>query len=131
MIYLFIASLFMSSPVMADFYYREDVSYAQEMMVPGESVIDGEMTDLSDKEFDDLDLENDVDMSLSDKAKSLTIAPNEPTRPVEPQRPQVTKKVLKQIPMLEVKRSIADDRIEDGYVQDMIKQNFNFNDSFK
>jgi hypothetical protein len=122
MIYLFIASLFMSSPVMADFYYREDVSYAQEMMVPGESVIDGEMTDLSDKEFDDLDLENDVDMSLSDKAKSLTI---------EPQRPQVTKKVLKQIPMLEVKRSIADDRIEDGYVQDMIKQNFNFNDSFK
>ena len=48
-----------------------------------------------------------------------------PTPRPEPR--QNVKQVLKKIPSVQVQRSIADDRIDDGYVQGLIRDSFDFN----
>jgi len=50
--------------------------------------------------------------------------------PVETPRPEPrenVKQILKKVPAVQVERSIADDRIDDGYVQGLIKNRFDYN----
>ena len=123
---MFIVTLFISSPAMADFAYSQTSSYAQEMLRPGDTIIDDE---------DDIVISDDVGEDfgiaepISDQASDI-VAPTKPIDPFAPAPPvtqKAKKKILKKIPRLDVKRSIADDRIDDGYVQELIKQKFDFN----
>lgn len=91
------------------------------MVVAGDSVIDGEgeeQTEIIVETSDDF-------MDAPD------IEPVKPIAPTSPSAPAVTKKVLKKITPVESQRSINDDRIDDSYVQELIKQNFNFTSQSK
>ena len=51
----------------------------------------------------------------------------EPISPLSPSAPkEVRKRVVKPYNTIKVQRSIADERIDDSYVQEMVKDNFYF-----
>jgi hypothetical protein len=76
---------------------------------------------------------------MNDPVTNTADIPVMPTEPIDPFTPapepvvrqQTSKQVLKKIPSVKVQRSIADDRIDDSYVQEMIKNNFNFTNTIE
>lgn len=95
--------------------------------------------DFSEPEDPDFDTEPMDDMMIpveSDGGIGGPVAPNEPINPFTPApepviQQQRAKQVLKKTPTVKVERSIADDRIDDSYVQEMIKNNFNFTNTIE
>jgi len=97
-----------------------------------------DMTEPEDPDFDTDPMDMDMYMDMTDAAdpSAIPVVPTEPIdpfspAPVPPVTQQQTKQVLKKIPNVKVQRSIADDRIDDSYVQEMIKNNFNFSNTIE
>jgi len=118
MAYLFLFVVFFSFPVLADFEYRKDMIYAQEMVTSGNSVIDDNQSD---------DNGDKAEATPSPAISADIVADEAPTPPTPPKTEIPTKKVVKKIPAVKIERSYRDERIDDSYVQDLIKQRFNFN----
>ena len=115
--YLILFLLFFTFPAKAEFAFSSEPSKAKHMVVAGNSVID----DKNVEEKEEFKITDD----LTDADK--TIIPSEPKKPVAPTQPTATtRKVLKKIPLAKAERSISDDRIDDSYVQKLIRDNFNF-----
>ncbi len=92
-----------------------------------------------DPDFESLPMDTPVMPSMVSKPSDDIALPTVPTEPIDPFAPapapvvqqQRAKQVLKKIPNVKIKRSIADDRIDDSYVQEMIKNNFNFTNTIE
>lgn len=131
---------------MAQLSIDNGVRAPRAMMVSGNSVIDDKGKKETDKnsakedrndddnEDDDNDdlpvaelISDDVDTLGDSDGVSAPIAPIDPfvAAPDPITKPNI-KQELKKIPTVKVKRSIADDRIDDGYVQGLIKNNSTF-----
>lgn len=93
------------------------------MVVAGNSVID----DSGDTPATAQVVKDDAEKMMKPGTTPPVIEDINPFTPApEVQTPQNVKKVVKKIPVVKVKRSIADDRIDDGYVQQMIKKNLDY-----
>lgn len=133
---VFILAL-MAWPASAEVFKIDDgVRLPKNMVVSGGSVIDDETVD------DDIEIPDTISDEEQKKLESgtgeITIqAPGQPTTTVptpliEPQEPpKKVKQVIKPYQPLKVRRSIADDRIDDSYVQEMIKDNPLFTPDYK
>lgn len=120
--YLFLIALLFSTPAHAEFGFDDGIRKPQSMMVAGNSVIDDEyQDDGEDIIIEDYNSEDDVE-PITDQIQN----PIMPIEPTSPSAPVATRKVLKKIPRVKAQRSIADERIDDSYVQELIKNNFNF-----
>ncbi len=117
--YLFLVALFISIPAQAEFGFDDGVRKPQSMMVAGNSVIDDE---IDDGEI----IYEDSGESVMEPITDEVIEPIMPIEPTSPSAPVATRKVLKKITPVKSQRSISDDRIDDGYVQELLKNNFNF-----
>lgn len=115
MAYLFLFVVLFSFPALADFEYRTEATYAQEMVTSENSVIDSEESE-TESMMEPMPVDK-PDIGIPD----IVLPPETPVAP----RP--TKQVVKKVPTVNIKRSYQDDRIDDSYVQDLIKQKFNFN----
>jgi len=75
-----------------------------------------------------------MDAPITDRV-NLPVVPTQPINPFtpapEPITRQNTKQVLKKMPRITAQRSIADERIDDAYVQELIKNNFNFTNAIE
>jgi hypothetical protein len=127
--YLILFLLFFSTSAAAQFKIDDGIREPQSMVVSGDSVIDDESVD------DDIEipaeLSEEEQKLLEDGTGDITVgkpinpetipAPTPPVNPAVP-APNV-KQVVKPYQQLKVRRAIADDRIDDAYVQEMLKDN--------
>ena len=129
--YIILFLLLFATPVMAQIMVDDGIRSPKNMMVSGESVID-------DGPIEDQVVGEEVMDSMSEENKETfkdgmedvkMIAPIPPTSPSAP-KPKV-KQVIKPTNEMKIRRSIADDRIDDGYVQEMVKDNFMFTPDYK
>jgi hypothetical protein len=115
--YLILILIFASTTAHAQFQFNSGISKPQSMVVAGDSVIDSDGSTTTEEAIETSgDFADDTDM----------IEPIKPIAPTSPSAPVTTKKILKKIAPVKSQRSITDERIDDSYVQDLIKQNFNF-----
>ena len=128
--FLLITLVLISTQAHAEFGFGQTTEKPQTMMVAGGSVIeeDNINTDQTDK-TKVLEINDDAhSMMKPEKTPPPTPEINAfappPETPVE-QKKNI-KRVLKKIPAAKVERSIADDRIDDGYVQQLMKKNFDY-----
>lgn len=140
---LMIALLLSATPAyaqMGGIKVDDGIRSAQSMVISGDSVIDDETVD------DDLaaDFENSViipdeepmeedlpgDSEPASAAVVPTILPENPVEPISPFSPsapkEVRKRVVKPYEQMKIRRSIMDERIDDHYVQEMVKDNYLF-----
>lgn len=129
--YLILFLFFFTFPAHAEFGFGGGISKPNHMVVAGSSVIDDDDTVVKDYyEYEEGEegydkKPNDDGLSIADDYE--TTMPIEPTQPIAPIPPKInTKKVLKKIPLAKTQRSINDDRIDDSYVQKLIRDNLNF-----
>lgn len=120
MAYLFFIALFFTSPAFAEFGFDDGIRKPQSMVVAGNSIIDKGLEDAI-KEVEDSSIDVVKD-SIKDTSKDLTTLPVIPDKKEKPIKR--VKKVYKKTSTMKVKRSIADDRIDDSYVQGLIKKHF-------
>lgn len=113
---------FMASPAFAQIPFGgvdDGIQAPRAMMVQGSSVID-ETTETVENDDDATDFSNpDTPAPAMEDIDAFEPAP-------AVQKPQNIRRVVKQIPAVRAQRSITDDRIDDGYVQQMIKDNLDF-----
>lgn len=124
--YLVLFLTLLTVPAMAQVKIDDGVRSPQSMVVSGNSVIDDESVD-DDIEIPESLSEEEQEL-LSDGTGDLTVDfPVEPSTPATPVNPAIpapnVKQVVKPYQNLKVRRAIADDRIDDSYVQEMIKNN--------
>lgn len=130
--YVIALLLFFSTPAYAQLNFggmSESIQGPRGMMVQGSSVIDDDPEDSRNNSDDSAVQETRDDaMSMMDKDKPAPAMQKiDPFQPApQPQTKQNVKRVLKKMPATKVERSIADDRIDDSYVQQMIKNNLDF-----
>ena len=128
--YLFFIALLLTTPAHAEITFgTQEAQKPQAMMVAGDSVIDDEEKTIDSSS----ELVEEVRDDAHDLMKAEKTAPPiqdiDPFQPApEPQTPQNVKRVLKRVPAAKVERSIADERIDDAYVQQMIRKNLDFTD---
>ena len=137
--YIFLCAVFFATPALAQIKIDDGIREPQQMMASGKSVIDDE--DKGDnKGADELNLpstlteeeKQQLDDGLEDVKIIPPITPESPSYPAEPTVPKKkVKQVIKPITEVKVRRSIADDRIDDGYVQEMVKDNYLFTPNYK
>ena len=137
--YIALLILLLSSPAFAQIAIDDGIRKPSSMVVSGSSVIDDEDSPIG---------ENDDDNTLSDEEEELLsqtgtegVAAKLPSVPEQPStmppvvpvpaQPKNVKRVVKPQQELKVRRSIADDRIDDSYVQDMVRDNYLFTPSVK
>jgi hypothetical protein len=119
--YLILIALFISTSAHAEFGFDDGIRKPQSMMVAGNSVIDDEVDNYKEEII--------YEDSGEDGMEPITDQIEKPIMPIEPTSPSApvaTRKVFKKITPVKSQRSIADDRIDDSYVQELIKNNFNF-----
>lgn len=120
----------------------DGIRSARSVVVGGNSVIDDSSVD------DDLeaDFKNSTSM-IDEESRKLqesgvdaamapsAILPENPVMPIEPYSPSAPKKnvkrVVKPYEQMKIRRSIQDDRIDDSYVQEMVKDNYLFTPDMK
>jgi hypothetical protein len=127
--FIVLIALFIATPATAQIRVDDGIRSPQSMMVSGESVIDDGPID--DQIVQGIDEENSEEFQEQMKDVEI-IAPIEPTSPSAPaiKQPKV-KQVIKPMSEMKIRRSIADDRIDDGYVQEMVKDNYLFTPDYK
>ncbi len=114
---------------MAEFGFDEGIRKPQTMVVSGNSVIDDENT-MVDDEIVNPDINKDDAKAISDAETSAPAMPD--VNPFQPapltpeEQKQKIKRVVKKIPTTTIPRSFADDRIDDSYVQEMVRDSFNY-----
>ena len=114
----------------------------QAMMVSGDSVIDDDEDETDEEDdFDDVNQDINVPDNLSEEDREMLedgledsripapILPESPSYPQEPKKN--VKRVVKPVQQMKIRRSIADDRIDDNYVQEMVKDNQLFTPGYK
>lgn len=127
--YLLFPLLLLATPAHAEFGFDNGIRKPQSVVVSGNSVIDKSEEEILD-DLEDETLEADVQIPLDPEFPKG--GPDMPKDPIDPfsKAPEVTKpkavtkKVVKTHSPIQVQRTIADDRIDDFYVQGLIKQNF-------
>jgi hypothetical protein len=132
--YLFLVALLISIPAHAEFGFDNGIRKPQSMMVAGNSVIDSSEEYIIEDSNDPNSGYNDGYKTDSKKnaigmmppITDEVIEPIMPIEPTSPSAPIATRKVFKKITPVKSQRSIADERIDDSYVQELIKNNFNF-----
>ena len=114
--YLFLLAFFITTPTYAEFGFDDGIRKPQSVVVAGDSVID---------DMPDTKTENDTVIGESIPPSGDDIDPFSASPTV--QKPTQPKKaVVKRLTPVKIQRSIADDRIDDSYVQDLVKQKFDF-----
>jgi len=117
--YLFLLALFITTPAYAEFGFDDGIRKPQSVVVAGDSVI-GDMPDNKT-----MPVEPDTSVGGLVPPADQDIDPfSAPPTVQKPTQPKKT--VVKKISPVKIKRSIADDRIDDSYVQDLVKQKFDF-----
>jgi hypothetical protein len=118
--------IFMATPALAQISSDRGISEPQ-YMAPTSS--DDRRSNAGKMEPEDPDFESTKIPIASSTPANGEIDPFDPViMPTpRPEPRQNVRQVLKKVPSVQVERSIADDRIDDGYVQGLIKQNFDFN----
>lgn len=115
-------------PAYAQVKIDDGIRKPSSIVVSGNSVIDDKSVDDDIKIPETLSAEEQK--LLENGTESVTATP--PVLPETPSVPKVeepkknVKRVIKPYQELKVRRSIADDRIDDGYVQEMLKDNHLF-----
>jgi hypothetical protein len=139
--YLIIFIFIFSTPAYAQISVDNGIRNPKAMMVSGDSVIDENTSDNSDS----LDEQSEIDLSILDgiteedrkliedgREDSKIPAPILPESPSYPEEPKKNvRQVIKPVQQMKIRRSIADDRIDDSYVQEMIKTNDLFTNDYK
>ena len=132
--YLVLILMVLSMPAMAQVKIDSGIRLPQNMVVSGNSVIDDKSVD-DDIEIPETLTEEEQKL-LENGTEGITadLPPNPdniaaPTPPTVP-APKV-KQVIKPYQQMKVQRSIADDRIDDSYVQEMLKDNPLFTPDYK
>ena len=129
--YIVLFAFFLTTPALAQIMVDDGIRSPKNMMVSGDTVID-------DGPIEDQVVGGDVVETMSEEDQETfkdemedanIIAPIAPTSPSAP-KPKV-KQVVKPTTEMKIRRSIADDRIDDGYVQEMVRDNFLFTPDFK
>jgi len=119
--YLFLLfTLILTSPAMAEFNFDDGVRKPNSMLVAGDSVID-------DTDEPDVAVSDDAD-DFTDPEKTAPAMVDVDafaTPPIATPRPNV-KRVVKTTTDVKIQRSIADDRIDDSYVQGLLKRRNSF-----
>lgn len=132
--YIVLLLTLLSFPAMAQLKIDDGIRSPQNMVVSGSSVIDDddatedtiEIPDsLSEEEQKMLEGGTDDFVVGSD----MVVEPNFPTKPTV-KRPNV-KQVVRPHQPVKIRRAIADDRIDDSYVQGLIKDNSLFTPHYK
>ena len=104
---------------MAKFGFDDGIRKPQSVVVAGESVID----DMPDNK--PISIEPDTSIGGFVPPADQDIDPfGAPPTVQKPTQPKKT--VVKKVTPVKIQRSIADDRIDDSYVQDLVKQKFDF-----
>lgn len=120
----------------------DGIRNAQSMVVSGDSVIDDETVDDDiEADFADSDPIPDEESTIMSEtgAEGISVPtailpenPVEPMSPLSPSAPkQVRKRVVKPYEQMKIRRSIRDERIDDYYVQEMVKDNYLFTPDLK
>ena len=127
--YLFLSALLFAFPAHAQMegFGGSDISSPRGMMVSGGSVVDDNSSNREDTSSRVEEVRDDAN-DMMDPKKTAPATPDiDPFQPApEVERPENVKRVLKRIPAAKIERSIADDRIDDGYVQQLMKKNFDY-----
>ena len=142
---LFILAVLFPTLAHSQIQVDEGIRKPKTMMVSGSSVIDKEETSTTTSNTTSEPTENAIMPNRNanaeqqylirngDDAEEIAIPekaapPQPPVNPFTPapETPKKTtyKRELKKMPTAQVERSIADDRIDDGYVQQLMKNNF-------
>jgi hypothetical protein len=103
-------------------FNQDDMSGPSGIVVSGDSIIDRDEPPQSAIQTprDDAD-------SFMDPEKTAPAMPEaDPFKPSPMTQAQQTKRVLKKMPAAKIERTIADDRIDDDYVQKMIRDNLDY-----
>lgn len=130
--YLFLSALLFAFPAHAQMDFGgTDISKPRAMMVAGGSVVDDENSNNSRKKSTSTprveEVRDDANSMMDPKKTAPAMPDIDPFQPAPTvERPENVKRVLKRIPAAKIERSIADDRIDDGYVQQMMKKNLDF-----
>lgn len=136
--YIVLILAFITTPAMAQIMVDDGIRTPKSMVVGGSSVIDdGPVTN-------ELPQAGAEPAGLTDEDKELLrnemegvkviapILPESPSAPAEPTQPKPNvKRVVKPYEQMKIRRSIADDRIDDSYVQEMVKDNYLFTPTLK
>ncbi|GEM_PF-2060241 len=103
-----------------------DINKPKGMVVAGSSVIDKNSSASSSAKNVQEVRDDAHSMMKPEKTAPATpeIDPFSPAPQVD--KPENVKRVLKKVPAAKIQRSIADDRIDDTYVQRMMKKNLDF-----
>lgn len=132
--YLVLILMVLSMPAMAQVKIDDGIRLPKNMVVSGNSVIDDKTVD------DDIEIPETLteeEQKLLENGTEGIVAgtppmPDVPTVPAIPVTPAPkVKQVIKPYQELKVRRSIADDRIDDSYVQEMLKDNPLFTPDYK
>lgn len=136
--YLFLFALFITTPAYAEFGFDDGVRKPQSYVVAGDSVIDKEALDsikddLSNTDDDFIGEPISIEDDLPVGGPILPEEPIDPfTAPPVVEKPtKKVRKVVKRPSAVKIQRSIADDRIDDTYVQELVKDNFNFSSAIE
>lgn len=142
-VFAFLLSFIAVSAAQAQGLQVDDgIRNARSVIISGNSVIDDETVD------DDLEADFKNSNPITDEETKMlqgtgidsavapsVMLPENPVMPIEPYSPSAPKKnvkrVVKPYEQMKIRRSIQDERIDDYYVQEMVKDNYLFTPDMK
>jgi|GEM_PF-4339301 len=117
-----------ASAVQAQIRVDDGIRSPRSVVIGGSSVIDNEMHEMIGGDFGQPSiLSAPVDPSIIAPSITLpenSIMPIDPSPPSEPRKG--VKRVVKPHDQIKIRRSIQDERIDDYYVQELVKDNYLF-----